>query len=290
MGRKGYFSKDFNGTGYDPAWQEFAKGKGPFLIAGTWVTADLAKAMGDKVGFMLMPPAEEAEATRSRSAARTCRARSPRSPRTPTWRRPTSTSSPTRTPREGAGGHGQPAGDEDDARARRRRVGRTSPTAWQKLNEADGVIPYLDYTTPTFYDDISGGVQELLAGSRTRRVHVEPSRLHEVHGVARGGAVAATGRESAEPAARRRAVGERPPGEPRRVGYLYLLPAFAVFAAFVLLPLVHAAWISLYDWDGLTAGEWVGLDNYGGLHGPGAAHGVRARAGAADLLRRRCRS
>ena len=29
--------------------------------------------------------------------------------------------------------------------------------AWQKLNEADGVIPYLDYATPTFYDDISGG-------------------------------------------------------------------------------------------------------------------------------------
>ena len=42
----------------------------------------------------------------------------------------------------------------------------TSPTAWQKLNEADGVIPYLDYTTPTFYDDISGAIQELLAGKQ----------------------------------------------------------------------------------------------------------------------------
>ena len=52
-------SKDFNGTDYDPAWQQFAKGKGPFLIAGTWLTADLAEQMGDNVGFMLMPPAEE---------------------------------------------------------------------------------------------------------------------------------------------------------------------------------------------------------------------------------------
>ena len=34
---KGYFNKDFNGTDYDPAWQDFAKGKSPFLIAGTWV-------------------------------------------------------------------------------------------------------------------------------------------------------------------------------------------------------------------------------------------------------------
>jgi raffinose/stachyose/melibiose transport system permease protein len=54
----------------------------------------------------------------------------------------------------------------------------------------------------------------------------------------------------------------RPPGEPRRVAYLYLLPAFALFAAFVLAPLVHATWLSLFAWDGLTPGTWVGLDNY----------------------------
>ena len=33
----------------------FAKGKSRYLIAGTWVTADLAEQMGDNVGFMLMP-------------------------------------------------------------------------------------------------------------------------------------------------------------------------------------------------------------------------------------------
>jgi raffinose/stachyose/melibiose transport system permease protein len=54
----------------------------------------------------------------------------------------------------------------------------------------------------------------------------------------------------------------RPPGEPRRVAYLYLLPGLALFAAFVLAPLVHAAWLSLFAWDGVTPGEWVGLDNY----------------------------
>ena len=54
----------------------------------------------------------------------------------------------------------------------------------------------------------------------------------------------------------------RPPGEPRRVAYLYLLPGLALFGAFVVAPLVHAAWISLFAWDGITPGEWVGLDNY----------------------------
>lgn len=53
-----------------------------------------------------------------------------------------------------------------------------------------------------------------------------------------------------------------PPGEPRRVAYLYVAPALLVFSAFLLFPLLHALWLSLYEWDGLTVGTWVGLDNY----------------------------
>jgi raffinose/stachyose/melibiose transport system permease protein len=56
--------------------------------------------------------------------------------------------------------------------------------------------------------------------------------------------------------------GARPPGEPRHIGYLYLLPALAVFTAFVLVPLARAGWYSLYEWDGVTPATWVGLDNY----------------------------
>ena len=57
----------------------------------------------------------------------------------------------------------------------------------------------------------------------------------------------------------------RPPGEPRRVAYAYLVPALALLGAFVLWPLAHAGWISLFDWDGVTVGTWVGLDNYGAV-------------------------
>jgi raffinose/stachyose/melibiose transport system permease protein len=53
-----------------------------------------------------------------------------------------------------------------------------------------------------------------------------------------------------------------PPGAPRRIAYLYLLPALAVYAAFVLAPLGHTIWLSLHQWDGLTPATWVGLDNY----------------------------
>jgi raffinose/stachyose/melibiose transport system permease protein len=57
----------------------------------------------------------------------------------------------------------------------------------------------------------------------------------------------------------------RPPGEPRRVAYLYLLPGLALFAAFTLWPLLRAGWISLFEWDGVTVGTWVGLDNYAAM-------------------------
>ena len=36
--------------------------------------------------------------------------------------------------------------------------------AWGTLNDSDGLIPYLDYATPTFFDEISGAIQQLLAG------------------------------------------------------------------------------------------------------------------------------
>ena len=54
------------------------------------------------------------------------------------------------------------------------------------------------------------------------------------------------------------------------MAYLYLLPAFLVYAAFLLYPLVRAVQLSFYRWDGLTLGTWVGLDNYlEVVHGPG---------------------
>jgi raffinose/stachyose/melibiose transport system permease protein len=49
----------------------------------------------------------------------------------------------------------------------------------------------------------------------------------------------------------------------QKVAYLYLLPALLVYSLFLLVPLGHAVWISLYDWDGLSPAKWVGLANYG---------------------------
>jgi len=64
------------------------------------------------------------------------------------------------------------------------------------------------------------------------------------------------------PDQQQRRVRTRAPGEPRRVAYLYILPAFAFYALFALGPLLYTSYLSFFDWDGLTVGTWAGLDNY----------------------------
>lgn len=48
----------------------------------------------------------------------------------------------------------------------------------------------------------------------------------------------------------------------RRIAYLYLAPALGLYTAFVVLPWLHTMWLSLLEWDGVTAGTWAGLANY----------------------------
>src|SRR5690349_19101298 len=68
----------------------------------------------------------------------------------------------------------------------------------------------------------------------------------------------------ANPAATRHG-NQRRPGERARTAYLYLLPAFVIYALFVLLPVVQTVRYSFYDWDGFSAPKWSGLANYAAL-------------------------
>ena len=64
------------------------------------------------------------------------------------------------------------------------------------------------------------------------------------------------------PDEQQRRVRTRAPGEPRRVAYLYIAPAFLFYVLFAFGPLLYTTWLSFFDWDGLTVGEWTGLENY----------------------------
>ncbi len=74
----------------------------------------------------------------------------------------------------------------------------------------------------------------------------------------------ALGRTS-RPSSRGSRRGRGSPGEPRAVGYLYILPALLVFVLLILVPLGQTVWYSLFSWDGLSPATWVGPANYTSL-------------------------
>lgn len=45
-------------------------------------------------------------------------------------------------------------------------------------------------------------------------------------------------------------------------GYLFLTPALIFYAVFELWPIIQTAWYSFYDWNGIDASTFVGIDNY----------------------------
>jgi raffinose/stachyose/melibiose transport system substrate-binding protein len=162
--KKGYLTKDFNGVGYDPAWQRFAKGDGHFLIAGTWLVADLTKRMGDNVGFFLMPGAQAGADPVSLGGESL----------------PFTITSKSAHPDVAAAyidfltdaNAQQVLAQTDNLPAMKGSIDATGlsgdvAAAWKRLGDTDGLVPYLDYTTPTFYDDITAAIQKLLAGKQT---------------------------------------------------------------------------------------------------------------------------
>ena len=74
------------------------------------------------------------------------------------------------------------------------------------------------------------------------------------------------------------------------MAYLYLLPGLALFGAFVLYPLARAGWISLFEWDGVTRGTWVGADNYAALAQDADLRRAFLRSRCCWCSTRRCRS
>src|SRR4051794_21658835 len=162
---RGYFTPSFNGTGYDPAWQQFTKGKGPFTIAGTWITNDAVKALGDKLGFFLMPGREEGGQPTSlggESLPWSITAKSKHADVAAAYIDFLTNADAARVQVE-----------TDNLPAMKTDAQPTTPVgkdifaAWKQLNETDGLTPYMDYSTPTFYDDFSGAVQRLLGGKLT---------------------------------------------------------------------------------------------------------------------------
>jgi raffinose/stachyose/melibiose transport system substrate-binding protein len=159
---RGYFTPNFNGVGYDPAWQRFAKGNGPFTIAGTWITNDAVSALGDKLGFFLMPGREAGAQPTSLGGESLPWAITAKSKNADVAAAYIDFITNADAARIQVETDNLPAMKTDAQPTTP--VGKEIFAAWKQLNETDGLTPYMDYATPTFYDDFSGAVQRLMGG------------------------------------------------------------------------------------------------------------------------------
>lgn len=158
----GLFNDGFNGTDYDAVWNDFGNGTGVFLIAGTWILPDLDGMLGDELGFMLVPPlAGDPNVSTGGTSL------------------PFAVTSATEHPDEAAlyldfitnadamavvAEKGLFPSVDPGSQPTQSAAQADVFAAWDTVTADDGVVPYLDWATPTFYDTIAAAIQELLGG------------------------------------------------------------------------------------------------------------------------------
>lgn len=161
--QKGYFTPGFGGGGYDSAVANFAKGQGVFMITGNWIVANLGADNRD-FGFFLMPPMQEGGAPVATGGAGF----------------PLAITSGSRNPDAAAAYIDWMTSDHaSDLLVRAGQLplhtGKTTAPVEpgtvladvlggaSTATAANGVVPYLDWATPTFYDTVTAAIQELMA-------------------------------------------------------------------------------------------------------------------------------
>lgn len=160
----GYFNEGFNGVDYDSVWQDFAKGTGIYLIAGSWLGPDLQAVMGDDVAFVL-PPAGDVNGVPATTGGTGL---------------PFAITSAAKDPNVAAAyidfltnddamkvlaetGNVPVRGAAEFAKTE---TGVTADimSAFEDITTKGEILPYLDYATPTMGDDLGAALQELMDG------------------------------------------------------------------------------------------------------------------------------
>jgi raffinose/stachyose/melibiose transport system substrate-binding protein len=159
---KGYFTPGFGGGGYDDAVAEFADGEGLFMITGNWIVENLGPDSRE-FGFFVMPPMQAGDPQVSTGGAGF----------------PLSIAAGTELPDAAAAyidwmtnDHaadlllptGQiPLSIGAAVSVQDGTVLADVVDAAGAVSDANGMVPYLDWATPTFYDTTTASIQELMA-------------------------------------------------------------------------------------------------------------------------------
>ena len=158
----GYFTQDFNGIGYDDAFQLFSNGQGAMFLTGTWISGDLsAGPNADKMGFFLFPGPTEGgfkPIVAGTSTGYTIRKDSPNTDLAAEY---IDWMMSDRAMELWIGAGLVPVVEVDPAVLEEGTLYADMVNAWESVLATNSAGHYIDWATPTFYDTITASLQEL---------------------------------------------------------------------------------------------------------------------------------
>lgn len=162
---RGYLPEGANGVSGDDAVASFAGGEGAFFVSGTWQLATVSQGLGADGGFVALQGRDAKPETLGGVGL--------------AWAMTSKTAHPDvaaayidfvtnaasskvliytgNLPVVLPPGYAPPTGT----------VNGDIVAQWRQVSQKGGLVPYLDYATPTFYDTLSGAVQQLTGGRAT---------------------------------------------------------------------------------------------------------------------------
>jgi raffinose/stachyose/melibiose transport system substrate-binding protein len=163
---KGYLTEGANGIARDEALAAFEGGTAAFTITGSWYQAQFTASMGNSAGFTtLIPEGEETPATTGGESL--------------AWAITTGSENPDvaaayidyinvdNAAQVFLDQNSLPSVLPDGYEPEAGTLTADIVNAYRTVSESGGMVPYLDYATPTFYDTLSGAVQQLTDGQVT---------------------------------------------------------------------------------------------------------------------------
>lgn len=158
----GYLTRGANGLSSPEATAAFARGEGVYFVNGTWAASQLQE--NPDISFMNPPPAEAGASSATLGGVGLAWAITSKSEHadvaaayidfiTSEQARDVvaekgelpALKPPTYTPEPGS-------------------LSAQVAASWDEIRKQDGLVPYLDYATPTFYDTLTSGVQQVIGG------------------------------------------------------------------------------------------------------------------------------
>lgn len=158
---KKYITPESGGIVSSAALQAFTDGTSAFHVSGTWSVADIKAAMGTNAGFFaLCPDGSDSPTTIGGAGMAWSMSSATKHADVAAAYIDFVTNSDTAQLMLDSGN--LPSVLPEGYKAEDGTLQGDVVATWQRINAEDNLVPYIDYTTSTFYGTITSGVQELI--------------------------------------------------------------------------------------------------------------------------------